>query len=92
MIRLHYILCIILFATLYADMPDSPLLAGFVIELDEKFTEIITNSGQCKLQIIYTQINRDENNNPIFETHTFRFSPREHYKIPNCCFSLGEVK
>ena len=79
MIRLHYILCIILFATLYADMPDSPLLAGFVNELDEKFTEIITNSGQCKLQIIYTQINREENNNPIFETHTFRFSPREYF-------------
>ncbi len=48
---------------------------------DETLLQILQNREKYELQIIYTQIDRDENNNPKFTTHKFNVDPG-HYFYP----------
>jgi Beta-lactamase enzyme family len=43
------------------------------------FGNIVDSLGKYKVQIIYTQINRDKNNFPHFEEHTFNLNPKEYF-------------
>ena len=58
---------------------DSSLLESIILSLESDFYSIVSSPEKHRLQVLYTQIDRDENNNPSFTTHTFRLRPREYF-------------
>ena len=61
------------------------------------FQEVIRHPETYRLQIIYTQINRDKNNKPSFKNYYFRvdstefFSPASTVKLPLALLSLEKL-
>lgn len=61
------------------------------------FKKVISEADTYKLQIIYTQINRDENNKPIYHTYRFRvdssnyFYPASLVKLPLSALALEKI-
>lgn len=59
--------------------------------------EVLANPETYKLQIIYTQINRDKQNNPHFTTYTYRnnskdyFYPASTVKLPAVVLALQKL-
>ena len=73
---------IVFFITVSAatsQITDSPLINEILKNFKPEFPNIFSAPDQYKLQIIYTQVNRDRNNVPELETHTFRLKPREYF-------------
>lgn len=74
---------------------DSPLLDS-LIHANALLTKIATNP-QYELQIIYTQINRDAQNFPIFIPHTYHLNPQQYFnpaslvKLPVAALSLEKL-
>ena len=62
-----------------SESKDSSLLESIILSLESDFYSIVSSPEKHRLQILYTQIDRDENNNPSFTTHTFRLRPREYF-------------
>lgn len=62
-----------------AQLTDSHLLKDILQKLKPEFSNIFLAPDQYKLQIIYTQVNRSQNNVPHFETHFYRYKPREYF-------------
>ncbi|MDZ7606630.1 MAG: serine hydrolase [Cyclobacteriaceae bacterium] len=62
-----------------------------------KFGQILHDPGKYKLQIIYTQIDRNPDNTPTFITHRFRVNPREYFypastvKLPMAALALEKI-
>jgi hypothetical protein len=62
-----------------------------------KMDEVLSNAEKYKVQIIYTQINRDGSNKPVFTTHRFRvdssryFYPASTIKLPMAALALEKV-
>jgi len=74
----------------------SPLLDSLL--RTNKFLEPIHNFPDFyRVQIIYTQIDRDTKGNPTFTNHTWRLTPNEYFnpaslvKIPAAIFSLEKI-
>ncbi len=59
----------------------SRLLDKVLRKNEHLFPEVLKNPGKYEVQIIYTQINRDRNNEPHFKTYNYRLKP-EHYYYP----------
>ncbi|WP_234986443.1 serine hydrolase [Pontibacter lucknowensis] len=45
----------------------------------ERFKSILDNPDHYRLQILYTQIDRDEQNQPHFTSYTYRVNPQEYF-------------
>ena len=62
-----------------------------------KFDYVLDNAEKHKVQIIYTQIDRDKENKPIFTTHTYRtdqgeyFYPASSIKLPVAVMAIEKV-
>jgi len=62
-----------------------------------RFYDVLENAKKHKLQIIYTQINRDEDNRASFTTHRYRvdenqyFYPASSIKLPMAALALEKV-
>jgi hypothetical protein len=79
-----------------------PLTSTFLKGLLEKnanpvFQQVIKDPQNYRLQIIYTQINRDANNNPSFKNYFFNldpelyFNPASTVKLPLSLLSLEKL-
>ncbi|GAB2601684.1 serine hydrolase [Spirosoma areae] len=61
------------------------------------FQQVLRQADTHRLQIIYTQINRDKNNNPLFTNYYFRvdsteyFNPASTVKLPLALLSLEKL-
>ncbi len=73
---------------------------GFVEALMHKsgdFEEVLENPEKYRLQIIYTQIDRDENNRAQFKTYTYRVNENEYFypassiKLPVAALALEKI-
>jgi|TARA_B100001079_G_scaffold261677_2_gene263056 hypothetical protein len=62
-----------------SESKDPSLLESIILSLESDFYSIVSSPEKHRLQVLYTQIDRDENNNPSFTTHTFRLRPREYF-------------
>ena len=58
---------------------NSSLLESIILGLEDDFDGIISNPKKHRLQVLFTQIDRDKNNIPNFTTHSFRLRPREYF-------------
>lgn len=70
----------------------------FLSSVDNKdFQKILNEPDKYRLQIIYTQINRDKNNQPTFTNHYFNvndqmyFNPASTVKFPLALLSLDKL-
>ncbi|QIP17619.1 serine hydrolase [Spirosoma aureum] len=76
---------------------DAVLMNLFATNQSPIFLEVIRNPDTCRLQIIYTQINRDKNNNPTFKNYYFNvdstnyFNPASTVKLPLALLSLEKL-
>jgi hypothetical protein len=64
---------------------------------DSLFTSVLRHPDSFRLQIIYTEINRDKNNEPHFKNHYFNYDPSAYYnpaslvKLPLALLSLEKL-
>ena len=97
MILIRYAIYYFIFTIVYAQPNDSPLLEKLILQMDTHFHDVVSNSEKYKLQIVYTQINRDKNNYPKFETHYYNYNPKEYFypastiKFPIAVLALEKI-
>lgn len=62
-----------------------------------KFKDVLANAGKHRLQIIYTQIDRDDQNKPHLTSHKFRVNANEYFypastiKLPMAALALEKI-
>ncbi len=77
---------------------NSKLLEYILLNLPSKFEKIVKNPENFRLQILYTQVDRDENNKPNFSTYSFRNTPNEYFypastiKLPTAVLALEKAR
>jgi|TARA_B100001971_G_scaffold15619_1_gene12249 hypothetical protein len=93
----HLLIFFIIVSAATAQPTDSKLLKEILENLIPVFSNIFSEPDQYKLQIIYTQVNRDQNNVPELATHTYRLKPREYFypastiKIPIAVLAMEKL-
>ena len=93
----HLLIFFIIVSAATAQPTDSKLLKEILENLIPVFSNIFSEPDQYKLQIIYTQVNRDRNNVPELATHTYRLKPREYLypastiKIPIAVLAMEKL-
>ena len=93
----HLLIFFIIVSAATAQPTDSKLLKEILENLIPVFSNIFSEPDQYKLQIIYTQVNRDRNNVPELATHTYRLKPREYFypastiKIPIAVLAMEKL-
>jgi hypothetical protein len=76
---------------------DLSLKKIFSSNKDSIFNEVLSNPVKYRLQIIYTEINRDKNNVPSFKDHYFNYDPFLYFnpasivKMPLAFLSLEKI-
>ena len=76
---------------------DQDLLENLMKSAPEKFKEILENKDKFETQIIYTQINRDSNNVPSFQSFYYNFDhdryfyPASTVKMPAAFLALEKL-
>jgi hypothetical protein len=77
---------------------NNPLLAGLLESHPQHFDHILKDQDKYKVQIIYTQIDRRDNNTPVFTDHYFRVNPNAYFypastvKMPVALLALEHIK
>ena len=91
-------LLIFLFAFLLGcEEKKEPLLDRLMKERGGVVSEVYQHAEKFRLQIQYTQINRDAENRPSFHTHSFRVNPKEYFypastvKFPAAVLALEKL-
>ena len=95
---LHTIVFMIICINLYAQHKTDAFLENILSSnKDRLFREVLSHPGTYRLQIIYTQINRDKNNTPTFKNYYFNvdplfyFNPASTVKLPLAALSLEKL-
>ncbi len=63
----------------------------------ERFATVMQDPAKYRLQIIYTQIDRDADNKPSFTSYTYRLNPNEYFypastvKLPTALLALEKL-
>ena len=76
---------------------DARLLEKLMQQKPEQFGKILANPKEYRLQILYTQINRDKNNVPHFKEYTYNLNPKEYFypastvKMPLAFLALEKI-
>ncbi|MEO7309183.1 MAG: serine hydrolase [Chitinophagaceae bacterium] len=75
---------------------DSKLLTDLLTQNADKFGSVVNNKDSFRLQIIFTQIDRDEKNRPHFTSHFFHvtdqyFYPASTVKLPTAVLALEKL-
>lgn len=61
------------------------------------FEQVLRHAKKHRLQILYTQINRDAQNRPTFKSYSYRISEKEYFypaslvKLPVCALALEKL-
>ena len=76
---------------------DARLLEKLMQQKPEQFGKILANPKEYRLQILYTQIDRDKNNIPHFKEFTYNLNPKEYFypastvKMPLAFLALEKI-
>jgi hypothetical protein len=68
-----------------------------MLQKPAQFGKILANPNEYRLQILYTQINRDKNNIPHFKEYSYRLNPKEYFypastvKMPMAFLALEKI-
>lgn len=75
--RLFLIFCLLAVTKLHAQ--DTVLLKQLMQTKPELFNTILQNRDSFRVQIMYTQIDRDKKNRPVFTDYGFHLNPNEYF-------------
>ena len=90
-------LLILLSLGAWAQKPDTVFLEKLLKSKPELFSVILDDPGKKQVQILYTQIDRDEHNVPHFKTFSYNlndhhyFFPASTVKLPTLIFALEKI-
>ena len=76
---------------------DANLLEKLMQQKPAQFGKILASPNKYRLQILYTQINRDKNNVPHFKEYSYRLNPKEYFypastvKMPLAFLALEKI-
>lgn len=76
---------------------DTTLLPTLMKSKPEQFDSILANPAKYRVQILYTQIDRDKRNRPSFTSYSYRLDPREYFypastvKLPTALMALEKM-
>ncbi len=97
---MKYILTLLmLMAGLYASAQevDTVFLKNLIESHRELFDHILNHPTHNEVQILYTQIDRDEHNVPHFKSYSYRLNPKHYFypastvKLPTAIFALEKL-
>ena len=77
---------------------NTQLLENLMKQRPEMFGEIINHPNEYRLQLFYTQIDRDQYNIPHFKEYSYRLNPSEYFypastvKMPLAIMALDKIK
>jgi hypothetical protein len=87
-----------MYCDLHAQTKTDTFLNNIFSKNDNKvFQQILQNAETHRLQIIYTQINRDKNNNPTFKNYYYNYNPEVYWnpasmvKLPLAFLALEKL-
>src|ERR1700744_1383184 len=93
--------CIILLSlmacTASAQSIDTIFLESLLKSHPELFSGILNHLTHNEVQILYTQIDRDQNNVPHFKSYSYRLNPNHYFypastvKLPTAIFALEKL-
>src|SRR6201996_6284091 len=94
-----YLTCLLFILSLsaMAQQPDTVFLKNLIESHPELFEHILNHPTHNEVQILYTQIDRDENNVPHFKSYSYRlnanhyFYPASTVKLPTAIFALEKL-
>lgn len=76
---------------------DTTFLDSLMRTQPEKFGAVLANASKHRIQILYTQIERDKHNHPTFRSFSFRLDPHEYFypasttKLPTALLALEKM-
>ena len=76
-------LVFILFMSCVSDLKKN-ILSDIINSMDSEFHDIVSNPKKYRLQILYTQINRNKKNEPIFNTYSYGVDARKYFYPASC--------
>lgn len=80
-----------------AQQPDTVFLKSLVESHAELFEHILHHPTHNEVQVLYTQIDRDENNLPHFRSYSYRLNAKRYFypastvKLPTAIFALEKL-
>jgi hypothetical protein len=94
-----YFTCLLFIASLpaIAQRPDTVFLKNLLESHPEMFNHILNHPAHNEVQILYTQIDRDENNVPHFKSYSYRLNAKHYFypastvKLPTAIFALEKL-
>lgn len=99
--RILFFLINIIFNTIYVHaQPKTDSLLSAILSSDKNpvFQQVLANRDTYRCQVIYTQINRDKNNNPTFKNYYYNYDPNLYFnpasmvKLPLAFLALEKLK
>jgi len=72
-------MCIVIRVCSAQAADQSGLIERLLRSRPDLFGQVLENIDKHELQILYTQIDRDEDNKPHFRTHTYQFDPEAYF-------------
>jgi hypothetical protein len=76
---------------------DTTFLPTLMKSKPELFDTVLTNSVKHRLQILYTQVDRDKHNRPSYTSYSYRLNPTEYFypastvKFPTALMALEKM-
>jgi len=80
-----------------AQQPDTVFLKNLIESHPELFEHILHHPTHNEVQVLYTQIDRDEHNVPHFKSYSYRLNPNRYFypastvKLPTAIFALEKL-
>ena len=91
---LLFILCL---NTAFSQEKTDKLLVNILKKKSEQFSKILAEPAKYRVQILYTQIDRDKKNTPTFKSYAYRINKDEYFypastvKLPACLLALEKL-
>jgi hypothetical protein len=96
--KLYFLLCLVSLLSIssFAQV-NSNFLEKLMQQKRAQFGEILSHPNEYRVQIVYTQIDRDKNNIPHFKEFSYRLNPDEYFypastvKMPLAIMALDKI-
>ncbi len=95
--KLLILACCFCFFSVFAQEKTDKLLLDILKKKPELFSKILEEPAKYRVQILYTQIDRDKNNAPTFRSYAYRLNKNEYFypastvKFPACLLALEKL-
>lgn len=95
--KLLILACIFCVSAAFSQEKTDKLLLNILKKQPEKFAKILAEPSKYRVQILYTQIDRDKNNVPTFRSYAYRLNKDEYFypastvKFPACLLALEKL-